>query len=48
MLADCYADRCGPCRILEPVVGTIAAGTNAIVAKIDTDTNQQFVAEYGV
>jgi thioredoxin 1 len=48
VLADFYADWCGPCQMLEPVVETIAAETAATVAKIDIDANQQLAAEYGV
>lgn len=48
VLADFYADWCGPCQMLEPVVETIAAETDATVAKIDIDANQQLAAEYGV
>jgi thioredoxin 1 len=48
VLADFYADWCGPCQMLEPVVETIAAETGATVAKIDIDANQQLAAEYGV
>ncbi|WP_121823217.1 thioredoxin [Halostella salina] len=48
VLADFYADWCGPCQMLEPVIETIAAETSATVAKIDIDTNRQLAAEYGV
>ncbi|WP_459191023.1 thioredoxin family protein [Halosimplex sp. J119] len=48
VIADFYADRCGPCQMLEPIVETIAAETDATVAKIDIDANQQLAAEYGV
>jgi len=48
VLADFYADWCGPCQMLEPIVETIAAETDATVAKIDIDANQQLAAEYGV
>lgn len=48
VLADFHADWCGPCRMLEPIVETIAAETNAAVAKIDVDANQQLAAAYGV
>jgi thioredoxin 1 len=34
--------------MLEPIVETIAAETDATVAKIDIDANQQLAAEYGV
>lgn len=48
VLSDFYADWCGPCQMLEPIVETIAAETDATVAKIDIDANQQLAPEYGV
>ncbi|MFB6151129.1 MAG: thioredoxin [Haloarculaceae archaeon] len=48
VLADFYADWCGPCQMLEPVVEEIAAETDAVVAKVDVDANQQLAAQYGV
>ncbi|GAA0681492.1 thioredoxin [Natronoarchaeum mannanilyticum] len=48
VLVDFYADWCGPCQMLEPVVETIAAETDATVAKVDIDANQQLAAEYNV
>ena len=48
VLADFYADWCGPCQMLEPIVERIAAETDATVAKIDIDVNQPLAAEYGV
>ena len=48
VLVDFYADWCGPCKQLEPVVERVAAGTDATVAKVDIDANQQIAAQYGV
>jgi len=48
VLADFHAEWCGPCQMLEPIVETIAAETDATVAKIDIDANQQLAAEYDV
>ncbi|AHG03797.1 thioredoxin [Halobacterium sp. DL1] len=48
VLADFYADWCGPCQMLAPVVDTLAAETDATVAKVDVDANQQLAAAYGV
>ncbi|KAA9395812.1 thioredoxin [Haloarcula sp. CBA1130] len=48
VLVDFYADWCGPCQMLEPVVETVAAETAATVAKVDVDANQDLAAEYGV
>ncbi|AAV44845.1 thioredoxin [Haloarcula quadrata] len=48
VLTDFYADWCGPCQMLEPVVETLAAETDAAVAKVDVDANQQLAQSYGV
>jgi thioredoxin 1 len=48
VLADFYADWCGPCQMLEPIVETLAADTSATVAKVDVDANQPLAAAYGV
>jgi thioredoxin 1 len=48
VLVDFYADWCGPCQMLEPTVETLAAETDATVAKVDVDANQQLAAAYSV
>ena len=48
VLTDFYADWCGPCQMLEPIVETLAAETDAAVAKVDVDANQELAAAYGV
>ena len=48
VLVDFYADWCGPCKQLEPIVEQLAADTEATVAKVDIDANQQLAAQYGV
>jgi thioredoxin 1 len=48
VLADFYADWCGPCQMLEPIVETLAAETDATVAKVDVDANQRLASTYGV
>ncbi|UPV76913.1 thioredoxin (plasmid) [Halorussus limi] len=48
VLADFYADWCGPCQMLAPIVDNLAAETDAVVAKIDVDANQQLAKAYGV
>ncbi|MBV0923839.1 thioredoxin [Halomicroarcula limicola] len=48
VLADFYADWCGPCKMLEPTVERLAADTDAAVAKVDVDANQPLAQAYGV
>ncbi|WP_135306103.1 thioredoxin [Haloarcula amylovorans] len=48
VITDFYADWCGPCQMLEPIVETLAAETDATVAKVNVDANQQLAAAYGV
>jgi thioredoxin 1 len=48
VLVDFYADWCGPCKMLEPTLATLARETPATVAKVDVDANQRLAAEFGV
>ena len=48
VLVDFYADWCGPCQMLEPIVESLAAETGAAVAKVDVDANQALASQYGV
>jgi thioredoxin 1 len=47
VLVDCYADWCGPCKMMEPVVADLAAESDAAVAKVDVDANQDIAAQLG-
>jgi thioredoxin 1 len=48
VLVDFYADWCGPCKMLEPVVEEIAAETPATVAKVDVDEQRGLAQRYRV
>ncbi|ERG99324.1 MAG: thioredoxin [Haloquadratum sp. J07HQX50] len=48
VLVDFYADWCGPCKMLEPTVESIAESTRAAVAKVDIDQHQQLAQQFQV
>ncbi len=48
VLADFYADWCGPCKMLEPTVESVAESTAAAVVKVDIDAHQELAAQYQV
>lgn len=48
VLGDFYADWCGPCQMLDPVVADVARETDAAVLKVDVDAHQDLAAQYGV
>jgi thioredoxin 1 len=47
VLVDYYADWCGPCKMLEPTVESLAAD-GVVVAKVDVDANQSLARERGI
>lgn len=43
-IVDFYADWCGPCKMLGPVLETI----NANILKVNVDTHEALAAKFGI
>jgi thioredoxin 1 len=49
VLLDFYADWCGPCRMVSPIVDEIAEErADLLVGKINVDDSPELAAEFGV
>lgn len=49
VLVDFYADWCGPCKMLSPIIERIASENTAFsVGKINVDENNSLAADYHV
>lgn len=48
VLVDFYADWCGPCQMLDPIVTAVARKTPAAVLKVDLDQHIALAREQGV
>lgn len=50
VLLDCWAEWCGPCRMIAPALDQLAAeaGGRYLIAKLNVDENPQTAAQFGI
>jgi thioredoxin len=50
VVVDFYADWCGPCKIIEPLILQLSKEYEGKVkfVKIDTDDNQELASQFGI
>ncbi len=49
LLVDIFADWCGPCKALSPMIAQISKEVKGVkIVKMDVDQNQEFASRYGI
>ena len=47
-LVDFYADWCGPCKVLTPILEGISEKSTARICKVDVEKNRTLAQQFGV
>ena len=50
VIVDFYADWCGPCKMMSPIIDKVAEelGDSVKVGKVNSDDNMELAVEYGI
>ena len=48
ILVDFWADWCGPCKKVAPILDELSSDTGLLIGKLNVDENTQKSSEYGV
>ena len=48
VLVDFFAEWCGPCRMLSPIIDEVATEQNIKVVKVNVDNHEDIAKKYGI
>ncbi len=48
VFVDFYADWCGPCKMMSPIVDELSKETDVKVVKINVDNSPEIAQKYGI